>query len=413
MTAVMPFSARKKRGLSAIVGLCLAAMLAGDIVPVAQAQSSGGETVVAQTEQRGGFFRFLFRNRRRDAAPPRAPIRLFPGFEQPQTAQPRRERKPRQVAPAPSEVAAVEKAPNAKRALVVGDFMATALAKGLADAYRENANVVVIDASNGSSGLVRNDFYDWPGELPAIVDEQKADAILVMVGSNDRQGIETPNGPQALGTEGWRTAYAGRVAALADALKATGKPILWAGLVPVAPPNMSRDYSAFNGIVREQLEAKGLRFIDMWNGFADEDGQYVGAGPDISGQVVQLRSEDGLNFTRAGWRKLAYFVEQPLNDLFGGIGSLLASVDVGGASSAPNPNIGPMVPLDALETMGGDSLSGGISTVSDRGEIASQISAGLVQPDAALPPRSRADSYLWPPPSTVVIPPPLPSRGPR
>ena len=153
------FSGIRKWPLAAVVGLCLAAMLAGDLsVSPVQAQSSGEGIVVAQAQQeRGGFFRFLFRNRRREAAPPpQAPIRLFPGFEQPQpqAAQPRRERKPRQVAPPPSEVAAVDKAPNAKRALVIGDFMATALAKGLADAYRENANAIVIDASNGSSGLV-------------------------------------------------------------------------------------------------------------------------------------------------------------------------------------------------------------------------------------------------------------------
>ena len=92
---------------------------------------------------------------------------------------------------------------------------------------------------------------------------------------------------------------------------------------------MSRDYSSFNGIVREQLEAKGLRFVDMWNGFADEDGKYVAFGPDVRGQSVQLRADDGLNFTRAGQRKLAYFVEQELNDMFGGTAPLLAAVRAG------------------------------------------------------------------------------------
>jgi hypothetical protein len=44
------------------------------------------------------------------------------------------------------------------------------------------------------------------------------DAILVLIGGNDRQGIATPTGDQQLGSDGWRTAYAARVAALADAL---------------------------------------------------------------------------------------------------------------------------------------------------------------------------------------------------
>ena len=110
-------------------------------------------------------------------------------------------------------------------------------------------------------------------------------------------------------------------------LKPTGKPVVWGGLVSVESSAMSRDYSSFNGIVREQAEAKGLRFVDMWNGFADEDGKYVSVGPDVRGQSVQLRADDGLNFTRAGQRKLAYFVEQQLNDMFGGTGASSTAVN--------------------------------------------------------------------------------------
>ena len=96
-----------------------------------------------------------------------------------------------------------------------------------------------------------------------------------MIGANDRQQIKTPAGAQDMGSDGWRADYTSRLVALADALKATGKPVLWGGLVPVAPSAMSRDYSSINGIAREQLDAKGLKFVDMWNGFADEDGTYV------------------------------------------------------------------------------------------------------------------------------------------
>ena len=45
--------------------------------------------------------------------------------------------------------------------------MAGALAKGLADAYRDDPNAMVIDASSGSSGLVRDDYYDWPAKVPS------------------------------------------------------------------------------------------------------------------------------------------------------------------------------------------------------------------------------------------------------
>jgi hypothetical protein len=218
-----------------------------------------------------------------------------------------------------------------------------------------------------------------------------------------------------MGSDGWRTAYTSRIVTLADALKATGKPVLWGGLVPVAPSAMSRNYSAINGIAREQLDAKGLKFVDMWNGFADEDGTYVESGPDVRGQAVQLRADDGLNFTRAGQRKLAYFVEQDLNDIFGGGTPLVALPgDERAMSTGPEeagPSIGPMVPFDTLSVLGGGDLSASVSD-GERGLVATAIAARVVKSDAEPPPPTRADSYLWPPPRVSLSGAAL-IRGPR
>ncbi len=386
-----------RAGIVLSVLLGVAAVFA--VVPDRPSFAQDGPVVLAQNNNKPGFFQRLFGGKRNFTPPPRQ--ELFPGFERlVPPKEPRRERRVRaSPQPTPREIAAVEKAENAKRVMVVGDFMAGALAKGLAEAYRENPNVVVIDATSGSSGLVRDDYYDWPAKLPGLVDEQKPDAILAVIGGNDRQAISADSGAQTLGTDGWRAAYAARVAAFADVLKGTQKPVLWVGLVPVESSAMSRDYSGFNGIVREQLEAKGLRFVDVWNGFADDEGKYVAVGPDVRGQSVQLRASDGLNFTKAGQRKLAYFVEQELNDILGGQAPLLASTDASAAAvpAGPEaPKIGPMLTLDALSLAGGDALSAP-TRADDRGGVAAKIAAQLSQEERALPPEARVDSYVWPP----------------
>ena len=376
-------------------------LLAEAVAPPAYAQNSG-EIVLAQNNDRSmpNIFRFLFGDRRQRSAPQpwQGPFEIItpPSRE---AARPR-ERRSRSAEPAPREVAAVEKAPDAKRVLVVGDFMARALAKGLAEAFAEDPNLVVIDASSGSSGLVRADYYDWPGKLPELVAEQTPDAILAIIGGNDRQAIRTDAGSFAPGTDEYRAAYTARVVAFADALKATGKPVLWVGLVPVSSGAMSRDYSAFNSIVREQVEAKGLRFIDTWNGFADADGNYVAVGPDMNGQSVQLRASDGLNFTRAGQRKLAFFVEQPLREVLGAATPQLAAIDPAVGTTAPGeaaPQIGPMVPIEALSSAGGDTLSGS-ATEDESGGIAAAISEGIAYENGVTPP-GRADDFRWPPPA--------------
>ncbi len=389
------------RWAAALLVLLLCMPGNGVVLSAARAQAAQPEIVVAQDNQGlGNFFRRLFRSR--DAAPAnRAPQPQFFNRTEPQEPT-RRERRTRPAAPAPTpqEMAAVEKAEDAKRVLVIGDFMAAALASGLALAYAENPDVLVINATSGSSGLVRRDYYDWPGRIPALVEEQKPDAVLVLLGGNDRQGIDTESGPYALGTDGWRAAYASRVNSVVDALKSTGKPAVWVGLMPVQSSTMSRDYSTFNGIYREQVEAKGLPFIDIWNGFADAEGKYVAVGPDIRGQSVQLRASDGLNFTRAGQRKLAYFVEQDLVEIFGGTApQLLAAGDAAVEPGEAGPQIGPMVPIDALAVAGGETLAR--SNAEESGSVAAAIGKRLAGEEP--PPLGRADFYKWPP-----APPPQP-----
>jgi hypothetical protein len=386
--------------------LLTAALVSEGLVPPALA-APPGEIVVAQAQpekRRGGIFRFLFRNRRQEArpvivAPPRE-ARPAARQQRQQAAKPRRERRKRPAAAAPApEVEVVEKAPDAKRVLVVGDFMAGALAKGLTEAYEQDANVVVTDASNGSSGLVRDDFYNWSAELPGLVETEKPDAILVLVGANDRQDA----GSVDFGSDAWKVTYMLRVGAFADALKATGKPVLWAGLAPVRQNAMSRDYSTFNGIFREQLESKGLPYIDVWNGFTDEEGKFVASGPDVSGQKAQLRVDDGLNFTRSGQRKLAYFVEKELNDILKGEAPLLAAAESAEPvePGEPTPRIGPMVPIDAL-TLGGETLSTD-AAAKEPAAAADAIVERIAGGAAAAAPAARADNYVWPPPP---LPPP-------
>jgi hypothetical protein len=373
--------------------------------------------------------------RQREQSKPRADAK-------PQQAKPRKERRIGPAAAVPKPVQAAEKAADAKKVLVLGDFTAGQMAKGLTEAYVEHSGVVVIDANRGDSGLVRADLFDWPKELPALVMQHSPDAIVMMLGANDRQSISDQAGRQEIGSEGWRAAYGARVLALAAALKATGKPVFWAGLAPVRSGQMSRDYSAMNGIFREQAEREGLRFVDPWPGFADEEGKFVSTGPDISGKSVQLRTGDlGINFTRAGQRKLAFFVESDLNATLGGGGLGVAGAMVPAAGlevlagpppelvreGVPVPTIGPMVPIEALAA-GGDALSGPSGAAGGNGTASDAVLQRLAA-EGSLAPAGRADNFAQasvaapvtppapevpaaPPPPTAPAAPPPPAPSP-
>ena len=380
---------------------------------MALAQGAQAPIVLAQTDaserRQPGLFQFLFGGNRRTKAKP--PTReAVPGKKRRKSAKTKRRRKA--VARAPKAVVAVEKAPDAKRVIVVGDFMAKALAKGLGEAFAENAGIVVVDASNGSSGLVRDDFYNWNTRLPEIATEQNAELVVVMIGANDRQEIRTPTGKAAKGTPQWSAAYAGRVTALIQAIAAAGKPALWVGLAPVKSNALSRDYSAFNSVFREKTSAASLAYVETWNGFANDNGGYVTSGPDINGQQRSLRTKDGLNFTKAGRRKLAFFVERDVLRLLKSDAiPVLATLTPDGVPGVVKPErilIGPMVPVDAVSLAGNSELSSfGSESGSQSGSIIGTIVSGLPadgagDEPAAVPPRwppaGRADDFSRPGP---------------
>lgn len=209
------------------------------------------------------------------------------------------------------------KVENAKKVLVVGDFVASALGDGLKAAFEDSPGVVVESRANGSSGLVRDDFYDWPTQLPALVTELKPSVIVIQIGANDRQQLATPTGRLDFRTDPWFSAYGDRVAELATVAAGTRVPVIWVGLPAFRPQNMTADALRLNTIYRSSIEKVNGEFVDVWEGFVDQEGRFIVTGSDITGQPVRLRGNDGINFTGPGKRKLAFYVEKSVRRYLG------------------------------------------------------------------------------------------------
>src|SRR5229473_4347978 len=115
---------------------------------------------------------------------------LFAPFQQP--APKRVIREDFSKAPAP------EKRDNVpeRNVLVLGDAMADWLAYGLEDAYAEQPDMGVIRRHKTVSGLIRyqpkGDPADWPAAAKGILATEKPDAIVVMLGLNDRVSMREP-----------------------------------------------------------------------------------------------------------------------------------------------------------------------------------------------------------------------------
>ncbi|MFN3364556.1 MAG: DUF459 domain-containing protein [Allorhizobium sp.] len=262
---------------------------------------------------------------------------------------------------------------NAKTVLVLGDFVASALGDGLKTAFEESPGVVVENRTNGSSGLVRDDFYDWPGQLPALVNDLKPSVVVIQIGANDRQQLVTPTGRLDFRTDPWFTAYGDRVARLASVAAETRVPVIWVGLPAFRPQNMTADALRLNTIYRSSIEKVNGEFVDIWEGFVDQEGRFIVTGSDINGQPVRLRGNDGIGFTGPGKRKLAFYVEKSVRRYLGDMTSPdLVRLDASNLpelvtlSPSENKAIVTTPPIDLFdpELDGADELLGGTVPVS-------------------------------------------------
>jgi len=314
--------------------------------------------------------------------------------------------KPHRVVPVePAAPAAVEKQADAKVVLVIGDFLGAGIADGLGTVYAQNPKVKVVDRTRGSSGFVREDYYDWPKEAGAVIDAEKPAVVVVMLGSNDRQQMRVGNSSEAPRTENWNKEYERRAEALAKAISAKKVPFLWVGVPAFKFSKMTADMLAFNDIYHAAADAAGAEFVDVWDGFVDENGAFVTNGPDVDGQPVRLRSDDGINFTKAGKRKLAFYAEKPLNKILG-----VTAAPAAGASSPSSGTAaehGKMPPVDrtvpiALDdpTLDGGSELLGAQTGMKQEAPDSPGAKLIVKGIAPAPSPGRADDFMLPPGST-------------
>ena len=212
----------------------------------------------------------------------------------------------------------------------------------------------------------------------------------------------------------WGELYSKRIDDTIAALKSRGVPVLWVGLPPIRGPRSRSDVSYLNDFYRARAQKAGITYVDVWDGFVDEDGNFSLRGPDYNGQIRQLRSADGTYFTKAGALKLGHYLEREIQRLHATRATPMAlpapepqqpTPTTRPGVPAPRPVAGPVVPLTGANS-GAEELAG--SGPATRSAASDPVAARvLVNGDPAPAPNGRADDFRWPRPEAddgAIIP---------
>lgn len=317
---------------------------------------------------------------------------------------------------------------------VIGDNMSSLLAQGLVETFADRRDVNILRRSRDGSGLVRSDWFDWmKAAQDLLASGDKLNAVVLMIGSNDRQPIRDANVSVEPLSARWKELYGQRVEALATKFKERKIPLIWVGLPVMRSERFSADMLAINEITQEQVARAGGIYVDIWDAFLDDRGQFTNYGPDVNGQFQRLRAADGVHFTRAGSRKVAYFVESELKRLMSDakpqIDPALTTVDPRATREPPplapapkqetvtstdplaalpalapipdvfipvKPAAGQVMPLTGPVSAKGGELATHRRRASASGEADALIDRTLVQGRPVDPRPGRADDFSWP-----------------
>ena len=201
--------------------------------------------------------------------------------------------------------------------------------------------------------------------------------------------------------ERWVELYAKKIEELIGILKSKGVPVLWVGLPAIRGQRGTSDMLFLDALYRDGAGKAGITYVDVWDGFVDEAGRFLQKGPDFEGQIRQLRTADGVFFTKPGARKLAHYVEREVTRLLASRSGPIAvpiepatpEANVAPGQPAPRPLAGPVMPLVA-SSVGTDQLLGGPG--SRPAGVDALAARTLVKGEALAAPAGRADDYAWP-----------------
>jgi uncharacterized protein len=232
--------------------------------------------------------------------------------------------------------AAVAEESDVVRVLVIGDGLAGGLGAGMTRMVQNQANFEIYNRFNESSGLARREVYDWSSALAKIVAAKPVDAVVVLVGANDRQEIRNGNVRHAFKSPEWVKGYEANVDQLIDAVKAANAKLYWISVPPMANSGFDADMQYLNALHRQRVAAKQENYIDVRPFFVAADGGFLERGPDDTGAERKLRDSDGVKFMKVGNNRFGQLVLGAIKALRSNAAPAVAAV-VPEAAPAPAP----------------------------------------------------------------------------
>jgi hypothetical protein len=195
------------------------------------------------------------------------------------------------------------------RVLILGDSLGIDMGGPL---QNDLANTGVVQATldaRESTGLTRPDYFNWPAELQSDLGTARPQVVVIMMGANDPQDFPGPPDVPFTSPQ-WNVMYAARVAAFMSLAQSGGATVIWVGMPPMQNAALSAKMSDVDAVDQQQaaLRQPHVDFISSWTLLGTAQGAYAPFITNAAGQVINVRTPDGIHLTPAGGEVLSQTV---------------------------------------------------------------------------------------------------------
>jgi uncharacterized protein len=227
------------------------------------------------------------------------------------------EDQPAEGPPAPNPIRTPSPS-NKLRVAVIGDSLSQGLGPAI-ERWMDPGVARVLSLGRPSTGLSREDYFNWQAGMRQIVEEFRPDLVFVMLGSNDAQAQISRDGAAiAVGSADWVEGYRDRAAGLLEEATRAGTHVVWVGIPIVKERERWHFYRRVNDIYRDTANADPFgTYVDTWEPFQARDGGYTAFVRNERGDLVEVRAPDGVHFTPTGYSFIGRMAIRAADDAFG------------------------------------------------------------------------------------------------
>lgn len=160
-----------------------------------------------------------------------------------------------------------------------------------------------------STSLARPDYFNWPAELAAVMDDRSPEVVVLFIGANDHQDMAAADGSRLVeGTPEWQSEWTARLELTLDLLAGEDRHVFWVTQPPMRDGGLFAGVAMINDLAAPVVAARlHVTAVDIWDLFGG-DGGYIEHITTDEGDTIDARVDDGVHLTRSGASEVADLV---------------------------------------------------------------------------------------------------------